>query len=63
MREKFKVVILTEGQAMKTRKAHEVARILRKLAERIEETGDVCERDLYDSTGEKVGTSGLVDEY
>jgi hypothetical protein len=63
MREKFKVVILTDDMRTNAVKAKEIVTILRKLADRIEETGDIGERYLYDTTGNKVGTSGETREY
>lgn len=55
--EKFTLSINTSNAAFDDYEAHEVARILRELAQRLENNGMESEIILRDINGNKVGTA------
>jgi len=53
----YVVKICTENQAFEDNCGSEIARILRKLANQIEDTGACTSKNLYDINGNKVGSA------
>jgi hypothetical protein len=59
---KYTIEIDTSNAAFDDAPMHEVARILRELADYLEETDNATDQPLRDVNGNRVGRAGLLEE-